>query len=148
MIFKLLLRFWTAQAWPRRTFGYFGLRRRGPDALSADNSFPGSRYYAGESSDFDVFYFLCFCDFLRRRFGLRRRGPNTHFSENCNELLVFGRAFLDKAFGSAKYPNKKILLRFSRMAGLTAAIAAIALLQLLQPLQPLQLLPLLQQLQL
>ena len=36
MIFKLLLLFWTAQAWPSRTFGYFGLRRRGPDALSAD----------------------------------------------------------------------------------------------------------------
>ena len=36
MIFKLLLLFWTAQAWPRRTFGYFGLRRHGPDALSAD----------------------------------------------------------------------------------------------------------------
>ena len=43
---KLLLLFWSAQAWPRRTFGYFGLRRRfcyyfgvhrrGPDALSAD----------------------------------------------------------------------------------------------------------------
>ena len=34
MIFKLLLLFWTAQAWPKRTFGYFGLRRRGPDALT------------------------------------------------------------------------------------------------------------------
>ena len=54
------LLFWTAQAWPRRTSGYFGVHRRVPDALSADNSFSGSRYYAGESSDFDVFYFSVF----------------------------------------------------------------------------------------
>ena len=89
-------------------------RRRGPDALSAILDCAGvaqthiQRIIAfpdrvimrarGPISTFSIF--LCFCDCLRRRFGLRRRNPYTHFNENCTELLVFGRASLDKAFGS------------------------------------------------
>ena len=75
-----------------------------------------------------------------------------------SELLVFGRAFLDKAFGSVKYPKSIIFTAPIFQNGgpnysycnycSYGTVAAIALLQLLQILQPLQLLPLLQLLQL
>ena len=68
MIFKLLLLFWTAQAWPRRTFGSFGLRRRGPDELSADK-----------------LLFWIAPTWPRRTlgyFGLRRRGPGALSADN------------------------------------------------------------------
>ena len=61
MIFKLLLLFWTAQTWPRRTFGYFGLRRRGPDTLSADKLL----FWTAQAWPRRTFGY----------FGLRRRGP-------------------------------------------------------------------------
>ena len=92
---KLL--FWTAQVWPRRTFGYFGLRRRGPealsadellfwmrrrvpDALSADNNFSGSRYYAGQNSVFDVFYLSV--NFRQIIIIIRARVPISTFSSS------------------------------------------------------------------
>ena len=57
----------------------FGLRRRGPNALSADNSFSGTRYYAGESSDFDVFYFSVFFTFLEEAIWTAQAWPKRTF---------------------------------------------------------------------
>ena len=74
MFLLLFCLFWTAQAWPRRTFGYFGLRRRGPDALSADRLL----FWTAQA-------------WPRRTlgyFGLRRHGPDTL---SANKLL-FGSA--------------------------------------------------------
>ena len=46
--------------------------------------------------------------FFSRRFGLRRRGPNTHSSENYTELLVSGPAFLDEVLGPVKYTKSNM----------------------------------------
>ena len=51
---------------------------------------------------------------------MRRHGPNTHFSENCTELLVSGHTFLDKAFGSVRYPKSINILLAIKQNSLTA----------------------------
>ena len=78
-------------------FSYaFGLRRRGPNALSADNSFSGTRYYAGESSDFDVFYFSVFFTFLEEAIWTAQAWPKRTFQLKLIDFQSFGRASFDK----------------------------------------------------
>ena len=66
--FQALLLFGIAQAWPRRTFGYFYLRRRGPDVFSADKLL----FWTAQAWPRGAFGYL----------GLRRRGSDALSADN------------------------------------------------------------------
>ena len=70
--------------------------------------------------------FLSFCVFFRRRFGLRRRGPNTHLREKCIELLCVGRTFLDKVFGSVEYTKSNVFTAPVFQNGIPACIITLS----------------------
>ena len=89
----------------------FGLRPRGPNALSADNSFSGTRYYAGESSDFDVFYFSVFFSFLEEAIWTAPAWPKRTFQSKLIDFQCFGRAFFDKAARGIKIHEKLDIYR-------------------------------------
>jgi hypothetical protein len=52
--------------------------------------------------------FSCFSVFFTRRFGLRRRGPNTHSSQNSSICGVLDVLVLIKWLGSGKYTKSTI----------------------------------------
>ena len=81
--FRYFQLFWTAQAWPRRTFGYFGLHRRGQDALSA---IFGLRRRAPDSLSADQLLFGPEQAWPRRTFG--------YFGLSRPRALMFGRTYL------------------------------------------------------
>ena len=73
---------WTAPAWPKRTFG--------------KKQLSGSRYYAGESSDFDVFSFFVFLCFFVEAIWTAPAWPKHTFQSKLIDLRCFGRACFDK----------------------------------------------------
>jgi len=89
----------------------FGLRRRGPNALSADNSFSGTRYYAGESSDFDVFYFSVFFSFFEEAIWTAPAWPKHTFQRKLLDFQCFGCAFFDTAAQVIKKHEKHDIYR-------------------------------------
>ena len=73
---------WTAPAWPKRTFG--------------KNKLSASRYYAGESSDFDVFYFSVFFTIFEEAIWTAPAWPKHTFQSKLIDFQCFGRASFDK----------------------------------------------------
>ena len=63
---------WTAPAWPKRTFG--------------KKQLSGSRYYAGESSDFDVFSFFVFLCFFYEAIWTALAWPKHTFQSKLIDL--------------------------------------------------------------
>ena len=86
----------------------FGLRRRGPNALSAKNCFLDRVIMQARAPISTFSLFSCFCVFFTRRFGLRRRGPNTHSSQNSSICGVLDVLVLIKWLGSGKYTKSTI----------------------------------------
>ena len=56
-----------------------------------------------------TFYlFSCFSVFFTRRFGLRRRGPNAHSSQNSSIFNVLVALFLIRRLGASKYTKSTV----------------------------------------